>query len=115
MTQQLLSFADILPPGDAMQSSSVLNVALNWISDMPAVAVVPLLIALLVGRIWRQRSNPIAGIRRALKRGELSPREAAHRLAAFQPSEQLDKLRFQRVEPEVHAVLQLLKSDVEHE
>lgn len=114
MTQELLSLVDLLPPGDEIQNRSAVNVALNWIGDTPTLAIATLLIALLAWRVWRQRSNPIARIRRALKRGELSPREAAHRLAAYQPSAQLDKLRFQKVEPQAQAVLKLLKGDVEH-
>lgn len=98
----LLRMADILMPLPAHPS----GVWLAW----PIAAL--LLATLLV--LWWRRRQPLRYLIRALRRGRLSPRAAADRLARLIPDDaslrgELDRLRFQRQSPDAAAVERLIR------
>jgi hypothetical protein len=99
----LVRMADILMPPPAHQDAA-------WIGW--AVAALLLVLALLLWW-WRWR-RPIRGLERGLRRGRLTPRAAAHGLAALIPDDaavrtELDRLRFRRVPPGAGDVARLIR------
>ena len=68
--------------------------------------------------MWRYLTQPIIRLQRHLKRGKLSPREGAHRLARLahydnELQQQIDQLRFQRKPPD-RSELMVLINKVKH-
>jgi len=79
-----------------------------WIVLVVLIAVLILLILL-----WQYLKQPLVLLKRQLKQGKLSPREAAHRLAHITNADiklqqQVDQLRFQRQAPEYDELLILI-------
>lgn len=99
----LLRMADILMPLPAHQSEA-------WLAWSIAV----LLLATWLLLWWRHWRRPVRYLGRALQRGRLSPRAAAHRLARLIDDDasvrgELDRLRFQRQSPDAAAVERLIR------
>ena len=105
MSDKLVQLADILPPVLPTQSS-----APYWL----IVLVAALVLCLCFWLVKRNRLTPTQSTLKQLKRGELTPREAAHALAQLTPSSELDRLRFQRQEPTAQTILQLFESEQSH-
>ncbi len=100
--------ADILPPLAQAADSS-------WILFF--IFLPPTL--LLVFYVWRKFTQPLAKLTRELRKGKLSPRKTAHRLAQLPLKNQellthLDSLRFGQASPsheDVFALLRRVKND----
>lgn len=99
----LVRMADILLPQPVQQGAA-------W----GAWSIAALLLALLLVLWWRRWRQPLRRLYRALKRGRVSPRAAADRLAGLIPDDaalrgELDRLRFQRQSPDATTVERLIR------
>ena len=105
MSDKLVQLVDILPPVLPTQNS-----APEWLIVVGAV----LMLGICLWLIKLLGPNPVQRTLRQLERGHLTTRQAAHILARLQPSSELDQLRFQRSEPSVQQLQQLVESEKFH-
>lgn len=106
MSNTRVQLADILAPVLPTEDSA----SNGWL-----VFAILLILGIVLWLIKQYRPNPLQRTLRQLKRGQLTPRQAAHTLAQLSPSPALDRLRFQRAEPTAQQLQQLFENESSHE
>jgi uncharacterized membrane protein YciS (DUF1049 family) len=85
----------------------------DWLLFIVIAACFSILL-LVCWRLWLSYQAPLLKLERYLKRGKLSPSEAAHHLAKIMTTDdkkikkKIDQLRFQRQAPKVNDLLSLI-------